>query len=161
MPSVANRWIEIVGGGHGHGPWIPFPCLYSLHLWGVRFPFVWLCLESGKGLGMPLLGVFHLCTPSVEKLGRRHMAWLIALLSNMPSIFVSCLRLNTPRCVAWYLDFSCCSIARVFRGGLSLRFARVLASFLTSVVMWWKCSLKSRNWCGPRAICMICWVVDI
>jgi hypothetical protein len=70
------------------------------------------------------------------------MACLIALLS-MPSMVASCLSLNAPRCVAWYLDFSSCYIDSFLRGGLSLRFARALASCLTSLVMWWKCSRKS------------------
>ena len=52
------------------------------------------------------------CTPSMGKLDRRPMACLIALLS-IPSILVSCTSLNTPRCVACYLDFSSCSIASV------------------------------------------------
>ena len=39
--------------------------------------------------------------------------------------------LNTPRCVAWYLDFSSCSTVSVLRDGLSLRFARAFASILT------------------------------
>ena len=70
------------------------------------------------------------------------MACLIALF-RIPSMVVSCRSLNTPRCVAWYLYFSSCSIANDFRGGLSSRVARALASFLTSLVMWRKCSLKS------------------
>jgi len=71
------------------------------------------------------------CTPSVRKLGRRPRACLIAL-SRMPSMVVICLSLNTPRCVAWYLDFSNSFVAIDFRGRLSLRFARALANFLTS-----------------------------
>ncbi len=47
----------------------------------------------------------------------------------IPSMVMSCLLLNTPRCVAWYLDFNSYSIAIDLRGGLSLRFARALASF--------------------------------
>ena len=43
------------------------------------------------------------CTPSVGKSGRRFVACLITLLS-MSSMVVSCLSLNTPRYVAWYLD---------------------------------------------------------
>ena len=70
------------------------------------------------------------------------MACLIALF-RIPSMVVSCLLLNTPRCVAWYLDFSSCSIAIYLSGGLSFIFARALASFLTSLVMRRKCSLKS------------------
>jgi hypothetical protein len=31
---------------------------------------------------------------------------------------VSCLSLQIPRCVAWYLDFSICSIANDLSGGL-------------------------------------------
>jgi hypothetical protein len=69
-----------------------------------------------------------ICTPSVEKLGRRLIACLIVLLS-MPSIVVSFLSLNIPRYVAWYLDLRSCSIAIVFKGGLSLRLARALTSF--------------------------------
>ena len=72
-----------------------------------------------------------LCTPSVGKLGRRHRACLIALL-RMPSMAVRCLSSHIPRCVPWYLDFSNCSISMDLRGGLSLRFARALANFLTS-----------------------------
>jgi len=83
-----------------------------------------------------------LCTPLVGKLGRRPRVCLIALL-RMPSMVVSCLSLNTRRCVAWYLDFSNCSIAIDLRRGLSLHFARVLANFLTSLVMWRECSRKS------------------
>ena len=45
--------------------------------------------------------------------------------------------------MAWYLDFCSCSIANDLSGGLSFLFARALASYLTSLVMWRKCSLKS------------------
>ena len=68
----------------------------------------------------------------MEKLDRRPRACLIALL-RIPSMVISCLSLNTPRCVAWYFDFSICSIASVLREELSLRFARAFASFLTSL----------------------------
>jgi hypothetical protein len=57
-----------------------------------------------------------LCTPSIGKLGSRPRACLIALL-RIPSMGVSCLSLNTPRYVAWYLDFSSCSIASNLREG--------------------------------------------
>ena len=70
------------------------------------------------------------------------MACLIALF-KIPSMVVSCLSLNTPRCVAWNLDFSSCSLAKDLSGGLSFLFARALDSFFTSLVMWRKCSLKS------------------
>jgi hypothetical protein len=56
------------------------------------------------------------------------MTCLIALF-RIPSMVVSCLSLNTPRCVSWYLDFSNFSIANDLRGGLSLHFSRALASF--------------------------------
>ena len=56
------------------------------------------------------------------------MAYRIALL-RMSSMVVSCLSLINPRCVAWDLDSSKCSIAINFRGGLSLRFARALTNF--------------------------------
>ena len=69
-----------------------------------------------------------MCTPSTGKLGRRPRACLVALL-RMPYIVVSCLLLNTPRCLALYMDFSSCSTARLLRGGLSLRFASAFASF--------------------------------
>jgi hypothetical protein len=84
-----------------------------------------------------------LCTPSMGKLGNRPRACLIALF-RIPFMVVSCLSLNTPRCVAWYLDFSSCFTASYLRGGgLSLRFARAFASFLASLVIWRKCSRKS------------------
>ncbi len=57
------------------------------------------------------------------------IAYLNALF-RIPSMVVSCLSLKTPRCVAWYLDLSYCSIAGDLSGGLSFRFARALASFL-------------------------------
>ena len=56
------------------------------------------------------------------------MACLMALF-RIPSMAVSCFSLNTPRCVAWYLDFSSCSIAIDLSEGMSFRFARALASF--------------------------------
>ncbi len=83
-----------------------------------------------------------LCTPSQGKFGRRPRACLIASF-GIPSMVISCLSLNTPRCVAWYLDFNNCSVAFYSRGGLSLRLARALASFFTSLVIWRKCSQKS------------------
>ena len=42
-----------------------------------------------------------------------------------------------------YLNFSSCSIANDLSGGLRFRFARALASFFTSLVMWRKCFPKS------------------
>ena len=56
------------------------------------------------------------CTPSEGTFGRRSIACLIALLST-PSMVVSGLSLNTPRCVAWYLEFRSCSIAKSFEWG--------------------------------------------
>ena len=58
-------------------------------------------------------------------------------------MFTRCFSLNTPRWVAWYLDFNSCSIAIDLGGGLRLHFARVLASLFTSLVIWRKCSRKS------------------
>jgi hypothetical protein len=105
---------------------------------GVQFNCVALSRIIGE---RPRLASFRgLCAPSVGKLGRKSRACLIALL-RMPSMVVSCLSLNTPRCVAWYLDFSNCSIASDLRGGgggrggLYLRFSRALACFLTSLVI--------------------------
>jgi len=83
-----------------------------------------------------------LCTPPEGKLGKKPRACLIALLM-IPYMVVSCLSFNTQRCVAWYLNFISCSIAIYLRGGLRLRCARVLASFLTSLAIWRKCSRKS------------------
>jgi len=68
------------------------------------------------------------CTPSEGKFGRRPMACLIDWFRIL-SMVVSCLSLNTPRYVAWYLVFSSCSIASDLRGGMSFRFARALANF--------------------------------
>ena len=68
-----------------------------------------LCESISHG-GRPRPGSFwDLCTPSMGKLGSRTRACLIALL-RIPSMVVSCLSLNTPRCVAWYLDFRIYSI---------------------------------------------------
>ena len=83
-----------------------------------------------------------LYTPSLKKLGRRPKACLVVL-SMMPSMIVSCLSLDTSGCVAWCFDSSRCSTYSVLRDGLSLRFARAFASFLTSLVMWRKCTQKS------------------
>jgi hypothetical protein len=72
--------------------------------------------------GRPMHASFRgLCTPSEGKFGRRPMACLIALF-RIPSMVVSCLSFNTPRCVAWYLDFSSCSIAKVLSGGAKSSF---------------------------------------
>ena len=70
------------------------------------------------------------------------MTCLIALIV-ISSMVVSCLSLNTPKYVTWYLDFSSCSIAIDLSVGLRFRFARALASIFTSLVMRRKCSLKS------------------
>jgi hypothetical protein len=71
-----------------------------------------------------------LCTPSEGKLGSRPRAYRIALL-RIPSMVVCCFSLNTPRCMAWYLDFNSCSIAVDLREGLGLRFPRAFASTVT------------------------------
>ena len=102
-----------------------------------------ICVALSLIGGRPMPASFSgFCTPSEGKFGRRPIACLIALF-RIPSMVVSCLSLNTPRCVAWYFDFNSCSMASDFKGGLSLRCARALASFLTSLVMWRKWSLKS------------------
>ena len=89
------------------------------------------------------------------------MVCLIALL-RIPSMVVSCVSLKTSKCVAWYLDFSSCSIANDLSGGLSFRFARALTSFLTSLVMWRKCSLKSSiGLMWNPSIFLICLVIGI
>ena len=87
-----------------------------------------ICVAPSFMGGRPRPASFRgLCTLSKGKFGRRPMACLIALF-RIPSMVVSCLSLNTPRCVAWYLDFSSCSIAKVLSEGLSFLFARNLAS---------------------------------
>ena len=86
-------------------------------------------VSHGGGGGRPMPASFRgLCTPSEGKFGRRPMACLIALLRT-PSMVVSCLSLNTPRCVAWNLDFSSCSISIDLSEGPSFLFARALTSF--------------------------------
>jgi hypothetical protein len=87
---------------------------------------IWMALSRIGGRPRPA-SFNGRCTPSVGKLGRRFIACLVALLS-MPSIVVCCLSLNTPRYVAWYLDFSSCSTASGLRDGLRSYLARVLAS---------------------------------
>jgi hypothetical protein len=90
-----------------------------------------ICVALSRMGGRPRPASFWgFCTPSMGKFGRRPRACLVALV-RIPSMVVRCLSLNTPRCVAWYLYFSNCSIASDLKGGLSLRFAKALASFLT------------------------------
>ncbi len=77
-----------------------------------------ICVALSYMGGSPRPASFRgLCTPSDGKFGSRPKACLIALFS-IPYIVVSCLSLNTPRCVARYLDFSSCSIAKDLREGL-------------------------------------------
>ena len=45
------------------------------------------------------------CIDLVRKLGVRPIAFLAALLSFFLIVY-SCVSVNIPRCVAWYLDFS-------------------------------------------------------
>ena len=104
---------------------------------------IFICVALSRMGDRPRPASFKgLCTSSMGKLERRPRACLIALLRIL-SMVVRCLSLNTPRCVAWYLDFSSCSKANDLRGGISLRFARALASFEPSLVMRRKCSRES------------------
>ena len=104
------------------------PLSVSLLITRVRYSMP-TCMALSRMGDRPKPASFRgLLTPSDGKLGRRPRACLIALL-RISSMVVSCISLNTPRCVAWYLDFSSCSVAIDLRGGLSLRFARALASF--------------------------------
>jgi len=122
--------------------WAVNPLSESLFMTRVRCSIP-ICVALSRMGGRPIPASFRgFCMPSEGKFGRRPIACLIALF-RIPSMVVSCLSLNTPRCVACYLDFNSCSIANDFRGGLSSRFARALASFLTSLMMWRKCFLKS------------------
>ncbi len=98
-----------------------------------------LSLMEGYPRPISLVG---LCTPSVGKLCNMLVARRSALLS-MRSIYVSCVSVKTPRCVAWYFDLRSCFNMRVLYGGLRLRLVSVLAMSLTSLVMCARCSLKS------------------
>ncbi len=110
------------------------PLSVSLFITRVRCSIP-ICVALSRMGNRPRPASFRgLCTPSVEKLGRGPRVCLIALL-RIPSIVVSCLSLSTPRCVARYFDFSSYSIAINLREGLSLRFTKVLASILTSLVI--------------------------
>ena len=56
----------------------------------------------------------------IGKLGISPIAFLVTLLSCLP-IVSSCLSVNIPKWMAWYLDLSNWSIASVFKLGGSLR----------------------------------------
>jgi len=140
VPRQASGYIGIVGGGHGH--WALYPLSVSLFMTRVRYSIP-VCVALSHIGERPRTASFRgLCSPSMENLGRRPRACLITVL-RMPSMVVNCLSLSTPRCVAWYFDSSDCSIASDLREGLSWRFARAFANFLTSLVIWMKCSRKS------------------
>ena len=96
--------------------WAVNPLSMYLFMTRVRCSIpIWVALSCMGGRPRPT-SFRGLCTPSEGKFGRMPMACLIALL-RIPSMVVSCLSLNTPRCVAWYLDFSSCSIANDLSGG--------------------------------------------
>ena len=77
-----------------------------------------ICVALSRMRGRPRPASFRgFCTLSEGKFGRRPTACLIALF-RIPSMVSSCLSLNNPRYVAWYLDFRSCSIANVLSGGL-------------------------------------------
>ena len=82
------------------------------------------------------------CIASVGKMGVRANGFLAALLSIL-SIVESCVSVKIPRWVAWYLDLSSWSMTRCFRLGDCLLLVSTRASFLTSVVMCCRWSLKS------------------
>ena len=97
--------------------WAVNPLSESLFMIRVRCSIP-ICVALSRMGGRPIPASFRgFCTPSEGKFGRRPIACLIALF-RIPSMVVSCRSLNTPRCVAWYFDFSSCSIAKDFRGGL-------------------------------------------
>ena len=79
---------------------------------------------------------------SVGKLGVRPIAFLAALFSIV-SIVSSCLSVKIPKCVAWNLDLSSWSMTSFFLLGESCLLVSVFAIFRTSVVMCFRCSLKS------------------
>jgi hypothetical protein len=77
----------------------------------------------------------------VGKLGVRPNEFLAAL-SSILSIVESCVYVKIPRRVAWYLDLRSWSIPSFFLLGDSLLWVSTRASFLTSVVMCLRWSLK-------------------
>ena len=135
LNRVSRRW---------RWAWAPNLLSGSLFITRVRCSIPVCVALSRMGVKPKPASFRGLCTPSMGKLGRSRStrACLIAVL-RMPSMFVSCLSLNTPRYMAWYVYFNDCSIAIDLRGGLSLRFARALDNYLTSLVLWRKCSWKS------------------
>ncbi len=80
------------------------------------------------------ISVAGLCIASVGKLRVRPVAFLAALFNSV-SVVSSCLSVNMPKWVAWFLDFRRWFITRFFLLGESNLFVRTLASFLTSVVI--------------------------
>jgi hypothetical protein len=96
----------------GVGSLAPFQVF--AHMMRVRCSLsVWVAASRVGGRPRPV-SFKGRCTPSVGKLGRRFIAFLMFLLS-MPSMVVICLSLNTPRGVAWYLDLRSCYTASVLR----------------------------------------------
>jgi hypothetical protein len=82
------------------------------------------------------------CFASVGKLGISHIAFLAALSSKL-SIVSSCVSVNIPRWVAWYLDLRSRYITSFFLLGDSRFFVSSLASYRTFEVTCLKWSLKS------------------
>ena len=122
--------------------WARYPLSVSLFMVRTRCSTpIWVTLYLIDGKPSPSY-LRVLCTPSVEELGSRLMAWRMALIS-MPSMDVRCRALSTRRYVAWYWDFRSCSTTKVLCGELSFLFVRAVANLWTSLVMLVKCSLKS------------------
>ncbi len=67
-------------------------------------------------------------TPSVGKFGKKAYGLSHGFV-EYDVMVVSCRSLNTPRCVACYLDFRKCSTDSLLGDGLSLHMARAFASF--------------------------------
>ncbi len=86
--------------------------------------------------------VVGLCIASAGHLGARPNAFLSTLLKSL-YIVSSCLSVNFPRWLAWYLELSSWSITIFARLGNRRLFVRTLASIRTSTVMCLRLSRKS------------------
>ena len=80
--------------------------------------------------------------PSVGEFGRSPIECRIAL-SSMPSMDSRYCSLKTPRWVARYFDFRSCSTTKVLYVGLSFLLENEAVGFLTSLVMYACCFVKS------------------
>ena len=117
--------------------------LYRWVCWGYPFDVLFPPL-SPYFLAVRILGLSFVgrCIASVGKLGVRPIACVAALLSILSIVF-SCESVKIPRWVAWYLDLSSWSMTNCFLLGDSRHLVSTRASFLTSVVICFRWSVKS------------------